>query len=162
MRKSWAENFGKKNHSTTNDLHLMWDVVYEPGVLRAEGYKNEELVAVEEIRTPGTPACLVADVFKKEVKVGGLIQIELSMKDADGTFIPDTNALVKCRVEGPAHLKGMDAGNMADLSLYTNAERRMFNGLLLAAIEADAPGKVKVFFETEDGKTAEACATVIE
>ncbi|MBQ6680518.1 MAG: glycoside hydrolase family 2 protein [Lachnospiraceae bacterium] len=158
-RKSWAEGFGKKNHSTTNDLHLAWDVVYEPGVLRAEGYKDEQLVAVEEIATTGKTAAITAEAFKDKIKVDGLLQIEISAKDAEGRFVADADPVVSCRVEGPAHLVGMDAGNMFDLSLYTEPKRKMFNGLLLAAVQADAPGEIKVFFETESGFTAEVTAT---
>ena len=162
VTKSWNEGFGKARHTTTNDLHLVWDVVYEPGVLRAEGYKDEELIAVEEVVTTGAPETLIACADKETIAVDRLLQIELSMKDADGHHVPDCCPLVKCTVEGPAHLVGMDGGDMSDLSLYTNSERKMFNGLLLAVIQADAPGEVKVTFETEDGKTAVVTATVTE
>ncbi|MFR9233083.1 MAG: DUF4982 domain-containing protein [Eisenbergiella massiliensis] len=36
-------NEGFHKCSTTNDLHLSWDVAYEPGVLRAEGFRNGSL-----------------------------------------------------------------------------------------------------------------------
>src|SRR6185436_8176343 len=39
---------------TTNDLHLTWDVAYEPGVLRAVGKGRDGKVACEdEVRTAG-------------------------------------------------------------------------------------------------------------
>ncbi|MBR0517614.1 MAG: DUF4982 domain-containing protein [Firmicutes bacterium] len=158
VRKAWNEGFGRSQHVTTNDLHLVFDVAYEPGVLRAEGYKNEELVAVEEVVTTGPAENLVAAADKTAVKVDGLVQIEISMTDAEGRHIPDTNAMVSCKVEGPAHLVGMDAGNMFDLSLYTEPERKMFNGYLLAVVQADAPGDIRITFETEDGKRCEVTA----
>lgn len=150
--KYWYEGFNRK--ATTNDLHLSWTVSYEPGVLRAEGYINDELVAVDEVVTTGKMASLEANCFDDAAAVDKLIQIELSAKDSEGRFVPDACPLVSCQIEGPARLIGMDAGDLLDLSLYGNAERKMFNGLLLAGIMPYAEGDVKVTFTTEDGMCA--------
>ena len=147
--RSWLEGFNRK--ATTNDLHLSWNVAYEPGVLRAEGYINDELVAVEEVVTTGKMASLEAKCYDSDAAVDKLIQIELSALDSEGRFVPDACPLISCEIEGPAHLVGMDAGDLMDLSLYSRPERKMFNGLLLAAIMPDAEGSVKVTFTTEDG-----------
>lgn len=53
--------------------------------------------------------------------------------------------------EGPARLVGMDAGDLLDLSLYSSPGRRMFNGLLLAAVMVEGKGEVRVTFASEDG-----------
>src|SRR3974390_824367 len=37
--------------ATTADLHLAWDVPYEPGTLKAVGRKNGQILCQEEIRT---------------------------------------------------------------------------------------------------------------
>ncbi|MCR4618184.1 MAG: DUF4982 domain-containing protein [Lachnospiraceae bacterium] len=42
---AWNDGFGKRIN--THDLHLSWDVPFEPGVLRAEGYRNGELVGMD-------------------------------------------------------------------------------------------------------------------
>ncbi len=150
--KSWLDGAGK--HYTTNDLHLAWDVAYEPGTLRAEGYIDGELVAVEEITTTGEMTSLKAEADKCVNKVDGLFQIEISAEDAEGRFVPDACPMISCEVEGPAHLVGMDAGDLLDLSLYGNANRKMFNGKILAVVQADAPGDIKVRITAESGETA--------
>src|SRR5690349_7542159 len=43
---------------TTNDLHLVWDVPYEPGVLRAVGKRRDGAVCNDEVRTTGAPAAI--------------------------------------------------------------------------------------------------------
>ena len=129
-------------------------MAYEPGVLRAEGYVGDELMAVEEVATTGKMASLEAKCFDSNAAVDKLIQIELSALDSEGRFVPDACPLISCEIEGPAHLVGMDAGDLMDLSLYSNPERKMFNGLLLAAIMPDGEGDVKVTFTTEDGMKA--------
>lgn len=160
--RAWNEGFF--GHATTNDLHLAWDVVYEPGVLRAEGYQNGVLAAVEEVHTAKKAAVLSAECYGvdkscdvPEWKIGKLLQIELSAKDAEGNFVADACPFISCRIEGPARLVGMDGGDLTDLSLYTAADRRMFNGLLLAAIMPEGKGKIKITFTSEDGMKGEVC-----
>ncbi len=147
--RAWNEGF--HDYVTTNDLHLVWDVAYEPGILRAEGYRNGELTAVEEVHTTGRMASLTAFVYEKKAVVDGLVQIELSARDSEGRFVPDACPMISCTIEGPAHLVGMDGGDLSDLSLYANPERRMFNGLLLAAVMPDGKGQVRVNFAAGDG-----------
>lgn len=146
---AWNEGFYTSN--TTNDLHLAWDVAYEPGVLRAEGYKNGKLSAVEEVHTTGKMASLEAQVYNTEIIPDSLVQIELSARDEEGRFVPDACPLISCKIEGSARLVGMDAGDLLDLSVYGNAERKMFNGLLLAAVMPEDKGEIRVTFTAEDG-----------
>lgn len=153
----WNEGFN--SYVTTNDLHFVWDVVYEPGVLRAEGYRNGEMIAVDEVHTTGKMASLKAALEKEKFTQDCLVEIELSAQDKQGRFVPDACPMISCKIEGPAHLAGMDAGDLYDLSLYSDSERRMFNGLLLAAVMPDEKGEVRITFSTEDGisKTVSFC-----
>ena len=151
--KYWYEGLNSK--ATTNDLHYSWTVAYEPGVVRAEGYRKGKLVAEKEIVTTGKMSSLKAQCYDEEFSVDKLVQIELSARDCDGRFVPDACPLVHCRIDGPARLVGMDGGDLSDLSRYTNSERRMFNGLLLAAIMPYGKGEVRISFETENGTKTE-------
>ena len=155
---------------TTNDLHLSWDVPYEPGELRAEGYIGTELAAVEVIRTTGRAASLRASsdvthlgtLRSTDASIGGkaerpdVAQIELSVLDADGNEIPDAAPLIRCEVQGPAHLLGMDAGDPDDHTVYASGIRRMKAGRLLATVLADAPGKARVRFHAENETIGDA------
>lgn len=147
--KAWNDNWGK--HMTTNDLHLSWDVVYEPGFLKAEGYKNGKKVKETTIVTTGDAASLKAVIDREEVKSDGIVQIELTAMDKDHNEVITADPMISCRIEGPAHLVGMDGGDLTDLTLYSEQKRKMFHGKLLAVIYADAPGTVKVTFEADCG-----------
>ena len=76
--------------------------------------------------------------------------------DADGNEVPDASPRVRCTVSGPAHLIGMDAGDLLDHTLYGSPERNMMAGKLLAAVMADAPGEAVVTFHDMDEKAADA------
>ena len=145
--RSWND---PRKETTTHDLHLTFDVVYEPGVLRAVGYRNGTAVTEETVRTTGGPAALRAAADCSVMKVNGAAHIEIEAVDAQGLFVPTAVPLIRCDiVSGPAKLVGMDAGDMCDLSLYSAPERRMFSGRLMAMIRAEAAGEILVRFSSE-------------
>src|SRR5919106_3204473 len=56
---SWNTYARPVVNPTTSDLHLSWDVPYEPGVLRAVGKRRDGTVACNaEVRTAGPPAAI--------------------------------------------------------------------------------------------------------
>src|ERR1051325_3669444 len=52
---------------STADLHLTWDVPYEPGTLKAVGYKYGRQVCVEEVHTAGDPVSVVLSSDQKNL-----------------------------------------------------------------------------------------------
>jgi beta-galactosidase len=48
---NWS-TYNPKEHITTSDYHLSWDVAYEPGVIKAVGKKNGLVVFTEEVKQP--------------------------------------------------------------------------------------------------------------
>lgn len=151
-KNAWHEG---RHNNTTNDLHLSWDVPYEPGELKAEGYKNGELVAVQIVETTGNAVSLAAHTETDALQKYDIVQIEISAVDVKGRFVQDASPKVTCKLQGPAHLIGMDAGDLKDLSAYYNVSRDMLSGRLLAVIQADAPGRVVVTFEAEGMDSAQ-------
>jgi beta-galactosidase len=137
---------------TTHDLHLVWDVPYEPGVLKAVGYKNKKAVMETVLKTTGKPVALKAAADRETVSVGGLAHIEVSATDAGGLAVPDAAAMVHCEVFGPARLLGMDSGDLMDHTLYGSPVRKMYSGLLLTIVEAFEPGDIRVKFSAEGMK----------
>lgn len=136
--------------STTHDLHLTFDVVYEPGTLRAVGYQNGEVAMETVVQTTGEPIVLKAIADRTVMKVDGVAHIDISTVDAEGRHVPTATPMVRCEVvSGPARLVGMDGGDMYDLSLYSEPERRMFSGRLMAMIYAEAPGDIRVNISCE-------------
>lgn len=164
---------------TTLDLHLTFDVPYEPGELKAVGYRyvdrplpenasladrmhaKERIKVTEEtVTTTGAPAALEARVYQDSITVDGVAQIEIHAKDAAGRYVPDASNLVRCRVEGDAKLLGLDSGDLMDHTLYGSPERRLYSGCLLAVVRPDKKGTFTVRFESEglEGVTVEITA----
>jgi beta-galactosidase len=143
---------------TTADLHLTWDVPYEPGIIRVLGRQDgQEIVAQEEIHTPGAPARIALNLDKSVLESAGrgVAQVEVRILDADGNLVPTARNVVSFDIHGPANIIGYDNGDNASHDSYQTNSRPVFNGLALAAVRAGkTPGQVTVTAKAEGLKEA--------
>jgi beta-galactosidase len=125
---------------TTGDLHLEWDVPYEPGLLQAIGRKGGRIVCEEKIRTTGPPAAIRLTVDRKEIRADGqdVAQVKISVLDKDGYPVPDAANNIVLTVEGAGHLIGLDNGDPMDHTPMKSSRRNVFHGLALAVIQSSA------------------------
>lgn len=158
--KSWMD--GREKNPTTNDLHLSWDVPYESGVLRAQGYIDGKLAAEAIVETTERPVRLVAEAYRRTIRTGEIAQIELHMEDRKGRRVPNAEPEVSCEVMGAGEYLGMDGGNMLDLSMYREKKRRMFAGALLCEARGIRPGKMTLLFTADENIEVEVEIEVIE
>ncbi|TDH19970.1 DUF4982 domain-containing protein [Segetibacter sp. 3557_3] len=132
---------------TTADLHLAWDVPYEPGVLKAIGRKGGKVVVEEVIHTSGAPAAIRVSVDRAtiEAQPGDVAHVTIKVVDADGHVVPDAAEPVQVRVEGAGKLIGLDNGNPVDHTSMKSDQRNTFNGLALAVIQSNnKAGSIRV------------------
>jgi beta-galactosidase len=130
---------------TTTDLHLSWDVPYEPGVLRAVGKRRDGTACNDEVRTAGaaTAIRLVADHDTIADGRGNVAHIAFEIVDSAGTVVPVAGNLVHVTVTG-GDLLALDNADLQDQSGYRTGERRAFNGRGLAIVRGTKPGPVRV------------------
>jgi beta-galactosidase len=138
--------------STTADLHLSWDVSYEPGTLKAVGRKNGKVVCTEEIRTADTPAAIELLVDREKLHAGtrDVAHFTARVMDAQGNIVPTADPLITFDVQGSGVLIGVDNGNPASHENYKSNHRQAFNGLCLAIVQSTRePGKVRLTARAE-------------
>jgi beta-galactosidase len=123
---------------STADLHLTWDVPYEPGTLKAVGYKYGRDVCEEEIVTTGEPAAVVVASDRANLFADGRDVAHLTVKivDAQGKTVPAATNLVSFELQGPAKLIGVDNGNPVSHEAYQSNERLAYHGQCLAIIQS--------------------------
>jgi len=132
---------------TTNDLHLTWDVPFEPGTLKAVGMKGGKAVETE-ISTTGDPAAIALSVDRDTIRANrrDVAHVTAQVLDAQGRLHPDAENTIAFQVQGEGRLLGVDNGNLADLAANFKAEtRKAFHGLCLAIIQSTAAiGEIRV------------------
>ncbi len=152
--RSWSD---PTPAGTTADLHLTWDVPYEPGTLRVIGKRAGQVIAQEEIKTAGAPASIALQLDKTTLDSAapGVAQVEMRILDADGTLVPTADNSISLSIQGPAKLIGFDNGDQSSHDSYQAAMRPAFNGMALAILQASpSAGHVKVTAQAEGLKEA--------
>ena len=152
-------------HMPGSGKHVIADyhVPYEEGVLKAVGYDEEGTeIASQERRSFGDSAKLVLWPENTVMQADGrdLLFVQIGTVDAWGNPVENACDRVFVEVTGAGRLVGLDNGDSTDYDSYKGTARRLFNGKLLAMIQAKyEPGTVKI---RVSGKGLEAAELAME
>jgi len=139
---------------TTADLHLSWDVAYEPGTIKAVGRRNGKEI-VQEIKTTGKPAALRLSVDSSAVSTGDVALVHADIVDDAGNVVPDADNQVSFTIAGTGIILGVDNGNSRDDSSFKLNNRKAFNGHVFAVIQASRmPGDILLTVQADGLKPA--------
>jgi beta-galactosidase len=124
--------------SSTVDMQLVWDVPYEPGELRAVGYRPEQPDVEKIVRTAGAAARLEVTADRAELRADGrdVLHVTVRALDQQGNFAPLADQDVTFQVSGPARLIGVDNGDPESHESYRASHRRLFAGMALGLVQA--------------------------
>ncbi len=125
-----------------------WIVPYRPGVLSAQGFDRQGKLTAQTMRASFGEAVTPSLAFEH---YNELTFVTITALDGEGRAVENANRLVRINVQD-GELIGLDNGDSTDLTPYTNRERRMFSGMLLAIIKniRGKEPKVSVDFVNDD------------
>lgn len=126
-----------------HSYRLRWDhVVYQPGELRVQAYKNGKPWASEVVHTAGQPARLEARAERPRLAGDGrdLAFVTVRVLDDAGRPVPTADNALHVQVKGPAELVATDNGDPTDLTAFPSPDRHAFNGKALAIVRG-LPGQ---------------------
>jgi beta-galactosidase len=132
---------------TTGDLHLSWDVLYEPGSLKAVGTKDGKVVATAEIFTTGQPAAIGLSSDRESLVTDqrDVAHVAVDILDDKGRVVPTANNEVSFEIEGAGLLLGTDNGDPASHEDYKSNRRKAFHGMCLAIVKSSGKaGSIQV------------------
>ncbi len=130
--------------------HLEWDAIYQPGKVKAVGYKNGKKVKETVIETTGEAARIALEADRSKIKADGRDVAVITVKalDKKGRFVPDANVKLTLKAERPIRILGVGNGDPT----FKAAERpfngndkefevKTFNGLAQILLQSEkAPG----------------------
>jgi beta-galactosidase len=132
---------------TTANLHLNWDVPYEPGTLKAVGTKDGQVAATFEISTAGEPFALALSVDRNTIAANrrDVAHLTVQVLDENSRLVPIADNDIAFSVEGEGTLIGVDNGNPRSHEDFKSSHRKAFNGLCLALVRVTGkPGQIRV------------------
>ena len=151
----WNSYDEPKVRTTTSDLHLTWDVPYEPGVLRAVGKKNGEVAFIKEIRTTGEPKAIRLSVDRKSIKSDArdVAHIKVEVVDENGLVVPDAANLIRFDIQGVGKLIGVGNGDPSDHDSFKISQRKAYGGLALAIVQSTEESGTITITASSEGLT---------
>lgn len=112
-------------------MYLSWDVSYEPGTLKAVGFKEGKLVVQEVIHTAGEPVGINLRTDLPTLMSDGqdLCQVSFEIVDDQGHLVPQGHNRIYYEATGSVTFLGMENGDPLDLTPAKRRERKAFYGL---------------------------------
>ena len=148
-----GKSLGEKKFSDTKDLHLVWNVPYSPGTLKAIAKNNGKIICSDEIKTAGAPAKIILTPDRKEIAADGkdLSYVKVEIVDNKGNICPNADNLVKFEIKGDGDIAGVGNGNPISHEYFKASERKTFHGLALVVIQSKEKVGVINLTATSDG-----------
>ncbi len=143
------------------ELHVMWQVAYEPGELKAISRSNGVVVLEKTINTAGDPVSIRLTPDRTSISADGkdLSFVTVEVLDADGNPVPNVANNIEFTVSGNGKLVGVDNGDPTSHVSLKGSEMKIFNGKCLAVIQSGAKAGSIALKATSDGLT-EASVTI--
>jgi hypothetical protein len=137
---------------------IMWDIPYVNGKLEAIGYDlSGKEIGRDIIRSSKRPYALAVENENPVInKNDGIAHVMVRIVDENNLPVILADNQITCKIQGPATLLGMEAGNNEDMTDYTDNTHRAFNGCILVYVQSIGKGgKVKLTFSSPLLKSAE-------
>lgn len=127
-----------------------WDVAFNPGVLKAVGYKKNVKVAEDVIITSGSPSVIKCNTINAILKYKNdvaMVEVKITDKNGNPAYLADNE--IKCKISGPGKLLGLENASFDVTENFNDNIHRCKNGKLLAYIQAtENTGEIIVDFES--------------
>lgn len=144
---------------------LRWDdVVYQPGELRVQAYRQGKPWASDRVQTAGSAARMQVMPDRSRIRGDGqdLSFVTVRLFDRAGRPAPTAGDRLRFRIEGPGELVATDNGDPTNLESFAAPQRNAFNGLCLAIVrgKAGVRGTITVHVESDSVQAASAQVVV--
>lgn len=137
-----GKSYGKQKME--KNWYLTWEnVIYEPGEIKACGYKNGKLIKTETIETTGAPVRIELVPYKDNAEVGDTVIVNVRITDEHDRFVPTADNEICYEIIG-GEFMGTGNGNPADHDPDKVPVRRAFNGLAQLIVRATESGTISI------------------
>lgn len=152
-----GKSLGKKQIDK-NLYSALWNLPYQPGTLKAVGFRHGKKVCKHVLKTAGEPFKISANLLKTKLKADGedLALIEISILDNNGNLVFDANNEVTIKTNGQGELAGFDSGDVNEPGLFKTNVRKAFHGKLLATVRSsNKTGKIGISITSSNLQSAD-------
>lgn len=118
--------------------HLAWKVPYEPGMLEADGFRDNQRIMRAKRQTTGSAAAITLSADRKTIIADGrdVACVTVSAVDAQRCAVPTAGDLIEFEIRGAGKLLGVGNGDPSSHESEKAASRSLFNGLAMALVQS--------------------------
>ena len=126
-----GKSLGKKAAGKEAGFRTLFETTYEPGILTAISYENEQKIGRSELATAGCERTLWVE---KEEYVGlknakqELVYVQVEMRDQNGVLVADDNQKITLSVDGEVEVLGFGSGNPKPNYNFNEGVTELFGG----------------------------------
>jgi beta-galactosidase len=143
---------------------IYWDIPFASGKLEVIGLSKEdkEISRYAITTTQHAVELTIADKNIIIAKDKGVAKIMVQLKDQNGLPVMLSDNEVRCTINGPGVLLGLEAGNNSDMTDYTDNVQRAFHGHIVAYVQSTGASSepIKVSFTSQWLKPVEVSVHV--
>ena len=141
----WVNGRNMGRQTMPRNGHLKWKAVYQPGTLRAVGYKNGKRILTRKIETTGEARNILLTSDRTSLQADGrdVAVITVSLSDRKNRLVPDACIDMELQVEGDARILGVGNGDPAWQGAENPGDKdcrafrvRTFNGLAQVIVQS--------------------------
>ncbi|MBQ9385811.1 MAG: DUF4982 domain-containing protein [Bacteroidaceae bacterium] len=138
-------------------LHVVWNVIFEPGTVKVVARKDGVETASQEIHTAGEPAQIRLTPDRRTIRSNGtdLSFVTVEILDKDANLCPNADNLVQFETVGNGFIAGVDNGSPISLERFKDNKRKAFYGKCLVVLQNNGKkGKISLKATSEGLKDA--------
>jgi len=157
-----GRSLGKRKKGP-GEYRLRWDdVVYEPGELKLQAWRDGKPWATASVATAGAAARLELKSDRADIAADGsdLSFITLTITDAAGRPVPRAETRIRFSVAGPGDIVATDNGDATSFEPFPSPSRKAFSGQALAIVRGRAGASAKLVVRAEADGLAPAEITL--
>jgi beta-galactosidase len=147
-----GKSLGKKLTNQSEQYKASWQIPYEPGELKAVGYKGKKAVSSTVLKTAGEPLKIKITADRTRIKADNqdLSYFTIEVVDKDGNINPVAENMLLFKIEGEGSLLAVGNANPMSTESYSLPRRKAWRGKCLAIVKSShTPGTIKLTVYSE-------------
>jgi beta-galactosidase len=133
------KSLGKKKTDRSTEFTSVWEVPYQPGVLKAIGFSGTKQINSTTLQTANEVTQIKLTADRNKIKADGqdLCYVSVELTDAGGNRNPKAENLVSFEISGPGTIVGVGNANPVSLESYQQHHRKAWQGRCLVIIKSE-------------------------
>jgi beta-galactosidase len=142
-----AVSLGRLPCDREQKFRAVFEVVYQPGTLKAVGYRAGQPVTEMVLSTTGEPAQIRLTADREDICADGLDLsfVTVEVLDSQGRLHPAANNNIFFTIQGPGSILSVGSSNPVSEEAYVGNQRKAHRGRALLVVRSDQePGEIKL------------------